>query len=271
MLRGRRATRRPSPTGRGDRAPPLGHHHILGAAAGRRPDMPSNPPTIVTVELEEPLGDRVLLDGGVYPACSGLRGEEPVTPTSSTVVDLPPVTTGPTSTTVVADRPPTRRSGRRRGGHRPGLPHRVRRGDSPDPGALRRRRGRTGAARGREEGRGEVPQAAASISVTVHTVTFVDATHAAVNFELLYDDAMLLGPQDGEAVLIDGSWQVSRATRCHIIEQAGWRAHSPRLRCAGRDRLPAWRRPWSRCARPAAGRSSWCSRSGSSSAATATV
>ena len=65
------------------------------------------------------------------------------------------------------------------------------------------------------------PEAAASISATVHGITFIDPTHAAVNFELLYEGAMLLGPQDGQAVYLDGHWKVSRETRCDIIEQAG--------------------------------------------------
>jgi hypothetical protein len=31
-------------------------------------DCPSNPPAEITIELTEPIGDRVLLDGSVYPA-----------------------------------------------------------------------------------------------------------------------------------------------------------------------------------------------------------
>ena len=44
---------------------------------------------------------------------------------------------------------------------------------------------------------------------------------ATVVFELVYDDAQLLGRQTGEAVLLDGAWKVTRETGCAIIRQAG--------------------------------------------------
>lgn len=68
---------------------------------------------------------------------------------------------------------------------------------------------------------GRFPAAADSISVTVHDVDVVEPDRATVVFELVYDDAQLLGRQTGEAVLIDGAWKVTRETRCAIIRQAG--------------------------------------------------
>ena len=139
---------------------------------------------------------------------------------SSTTVVEPTVTTGPTSTTVVPTGPPPADPDAAEAAidetfhlaFDAGVPEEQRFAVVEDGGELAEA-GRAAAAK--------YPEAAASISVTVHSVTFIDATHAAVNFELLYEDAMLLGPQDGDAVFVDGRWKVSRATRCRIIEQAG--------------------------------------------------
>ena len=178
---------------------------------------PGNPSTLVTVELAEPLDDRVLLDGGTYPARE--IGGDDLGGSTTTVLE-PTVTTGPTSTTVVPTGPPPADPDAAKAAidetfhlaFDAGVPEEQRFAVVEDGGELAEA-GRAAAAK--------YPEAAASISVTVHSVTFIDATHAAVNFELLYEDAMLLGPQDGEAVFVDGRWKVSRATRCRIIEQAG--------------------------------------------------
>lgn len=65
------------------------------------------------------------------------------------------------------------------------------------------------------------PQAADSISITVHSIDVVAPDRATVVFELFYQEAQLLGPQTGEAVLVEGQWKVSRETRCALIRQAG--------------------------------------------------
>ena len=246
--------------------------------AGRRPDCPGNPPTMVTVELAEPLDDRVLLDGGIYPARE-IGGEEPVAPTTNR--RGAPGDDRPDQHDRRTDRAATGRSRCGEGGHRRDVPPGLRRGRAGRRSASPSSRTAASSRRRAKRPPRSTPRPPASISVTVHSVTFVDATHAAVNFELLYEDAMLLGPQDGEAVFVDGRWKVSRGPAAASSNRPGWRARDDRCRSGdrqhtssdprGRDRLAPWHRPWSRCAHRAAGRSSWCSKSDSSSGATATA
>jgi hypothetical protein len=182
---------------------------IEGAA-----DCPGNPPTVQTVHLDAPLGHRTLLDGAFYPP----RG----------VVDLGSIGSSTTVVSATSVAPPTKLAE----GEPPADPAAARaeidaafhtafdagipdeqRFTAVEDGPELLPAGRRAAAK--------FPAAAASISATVHQITFIDPTRAAVNFELLYEGAMLLGPQDGEAVYLDGLWKVSRETRCAIIEQAG--------------------------------------------------
>jgi hypothetical protein len=78
-----------------------------------------------------------------------------------------------------------------------------------------------------DEAAAKFPEASKTITARVHSITLTGPDSADVTFELLYDGAMLLGPQEGEAVRIDGTWKVSRATRCAIIEQAGVSCPAP--------------------------------------------
>ena len=181
-------------------------------------DCPGNPVTTVTVPLDQPLGTRELRDGGPWPAAPYLD-DDPV-PTSppggSSTTVVPPSTT---ETTIVEGDPPADRQAVEAeidrafhlafdAGHTDEERFAV-----VEDGPALLPAGRAAAAK--------YPEAAKSITVTVHRIVFRDPTHAAVNFELFYERAMLLGPQDGEALLVDGRWLVSRDTRCRIIEQAG--------------------------------------------------
>jgi hypothetical protein len=182
---------------------------------GGAQDCPGNPPTVQTVHLDAPLDQRALLDGAFYPGRE-VRRDESSSGSSTTVVSA---TTVAPPTTVAEGEPPADPDAARAAidaafhtAFDAGIPDEQRFAaveDGPELLAA----GRRAAAK--------FPEAAASISATVHRITFIDPTRAAVNFELLYEGAMLLGPQDGEAVFLDGHWKVSRATRCAIIEQAG--------------------------------------------------
>ncbi len=172
---------------------------------------PGNPPTRVEVELDDPLGDRVLLDGGRFPAQPAVRPDAS-TPTtaseqspggSSTIVEDPPA--DPDAARAAIDE----------------TFHQAFDADVPEEERYAAVEDGPGIREAGHEAASKFPEAAASISVEVHTVQFRSPTRAAVRFELLYRGAALLGQQDGEAVLVDGRWKVSRDTRCAIIRQAG--------------------------------------------------
>jgi hypothetical protein len=55
----------------------------------------------------------------------------------------------------------------------------------------------------------------------VTALSFVDQTHAAVNFELLLDNIRISPITPGTAVLVDGTWKVTRTTYCGIIVNLG--------------------------------------------------
>jgi hypothetical protein len=171
---------------------------------------PGNPATTVTVHLDRALGDRSLLDGRWYPPRDLMRDE----------VDAPTATTGPASTTVVTtgpapDDPDAAEAAIDEAFHDAfdaDVPREVRDAAVEDGPEL---------AEAGQQASVKYPDAAKTITVTVHSITFIDQTHAAVTFELSYSGAMLLGAQDGQAVFLDGRWKVSHATRCAVIVQAG--------------------------------------------------
>ncbi len=57
---------------------------------------------------------------------------------------------------------------------------------------------------------------ASQVSARVDAVTLTGPGEAAVVFALLLDGAVVVGPQDGQAVLVDGRWLVSTRTYCDL-------------------------------------------------------
>ncbi len=60
---------------------------------------------------------------------------------------------------------------------------------------------------------------AAQSRVRIDAVTLSAPDRATVTFAILIDGSVVLGPQDGEAVLLDGTWLVSRRTYCNLSTQ----------------------------------------------------
>ena len=53
-------------------------------------------------------------------------------------------------------------------------------------------------------------------TATVTDVTFTDAENAAVTYDLLIDGKPVLPGATGTAVLVDGTWKVSKTTFCTL-------------------------------------------------------
>jgi len=64
-------------------------------------------------------------------------------------------------------------------------------------------------------------QIAASSVPVVLGVVFTDPTDAAVLYEIDYRGTPAVGPKIGHAVLVGGTWKVTRATFCGDINNAG--------------------------------------------------
>ncbi|MGO8864272.1 MAG: hypothetical protein ACLQRH_26380 [Acidimicrobiales bacterium] len=64
---------------------------------------------------------------------------------------------------------------------------------------------------------------AAKTYAVVKKVVFTDATHAAVLYEIDYKGNPVVGPRIGDAVVVGGTWKVTRATFCGVIDDAGRR------------------------------------------------
>ncbi|MGH9030304.1 MAG: hypothetical protein ACRDV4_11910 [Acidimicrobiales bacterium] len=59
------------------------------------------------------------------------------------------------------------------------------------------------------------------ITVSVDTISFIDAENAAVLFTIAVDGMPLLHNTRGEAVLVDGKWKMARSTFCRLATLAG--------------------------------------------------
>ena len=64
---------------------------------------------------------------------------------------------------------------------------------------------------------------AAKTYAVVEKVVFTDSTHAAVLYEIDYKGSPVVGPRIGHAVVVGGTWKVTRATFCGVIDDAGRR------------------------------------------------
>ena len=71
----------------------------------------------------------------------------------------------------------------------------------------------------RQQTKESYPEASDTIEVEVTEIRFVDATTAALYFELTYDGGALFGQQIGFSKLIDGRWVVAKDTMCMVL---GW-------------------------------------------------
>ena len=80
-------------------------------------------------------------------------------------------------------------------------------------------------AEAREQTNEQFPEASASTQVDVLEVRFLDASTAALYFELTYDGGVLFGQQVGFSKLIDGRWVVAKDTMCTVLS---WGAGSAR-------------------------------------------
>jgi hypothetical protein len=63
---------------------------------------------------------------------------------------------------------------------------------------------------------GQDPNAAAT-KATVSSVTLTDATHATVKYDLVVKGATVLPNAEGQEVLVDGHWKVSKASFCQLV------------------------------------------------------
>ena len=63
---------------------------------------------------------------------------------------------------------------------------------------------------------GQDPNAAAT-KATVSSVAFTDATHATVKYDLVVKGATVLPNAEGQEVLVDGHWKVSKASFCQLV------------------------------------------------------
>ena len=82
-----------------------------------------------------------------------------------------------------------------------------------------------------EKRRDVVPEGAEVATIVEHirfygtadrsTTSGMIVEHATVTFSLVYDDRTLLGGRRGEAVLVGGTWKMSRRTFCELMSLAG--------------------------------------------------
>jgi hypothetical protein len=79
----------------------------------------------------------------------------------------------------------------------------------------------------RDQSKQNLPEATASVTVTVGEVRFLSPTDAALYFELKYDGGQVFGQQIGYAKLIDGTWMVARDTMCMVFSWAGAQCDPP--------------------------------------------
>jgi hypothetical protein len=63
---------------------------------------------------------------------------------------------------------------------------------------------------------GQDPNATAT-TATVSSVTFTDASHATVKYDLVVKGATVLPGAEGQEVLVDGHWKVSKASFCQLV------------------------------------------------------
>ena len=73
--------------------------------------------------------------------------------------------------------------------------------------------------RGRERGEAPLPRGRRLAPGRGDRRALRERGYATVEFELHYDDVPALPAQEGEAVVQDGVWKVSFATRCAVIRQ----------------------------------------------------
>jgi hypothetical protein len=71
------------------------------------------------------------------------------------------------------------------------------------------------------EGKAQNPDIATGVVVRLNEVRFVDADHAQVDFELLKDGVDVTAPSTGGAVRVDGTWFVTKATMCDLLQRGG--------------------------------------------------
>lgn len=64
-------------------------------------------------------------------------------------------------------------------------------------------------------------QGSQSYSARVDRVQLVDDTHAVVTYSLVANGSVLLSTQQGEAVKVDGTWKMSRASYCALVARGG--------------------------------------------------
>jgi hypothetical protein len=63
---------------------------------------------------------------------------------------------------------------------------------------------------------GQDPNAAAT-KATVSAVAFTDPTHATVTYDLVVNGATVLPGAQGQEILVDGHWKVSKASFCQLV------------------------------------------------------
>jgi hypothetical protein len=63
---------------------------------------------------------------------------------------------------------------------------------------------------------GQDPNATAT-TATVSSVTFTDPTHATVKYDLVVKGATVLPNAEGQEVLVDGHWKVSKTSFCQLV------------------------------------------------------
>jgi hypothetical protein len=72
-----------------------------------------------------------------------------------------------------------------------------------------------------KERRRDIVPESADVIVSVNDIDFVDASHAAVWFSISVDGRVLLHYHRGDAVFVEGAWQVARASFCELMRMAG--------------------------------------------------
>ncbi len=71
------------------------------------------------------------------------------------------------------------------------------------------------------------PEATHTAAVTTSDIVFTDPRHAALRFRIAYQGGIDFGKQNGNALIVDGKWKVSRGTYCMVMGWAGATCPSP--------------------------------------------
>ncbi|MEX5713561.1 hypothetical protein AB1484_36525 [Parafrankia sp. FMc6] len=71
------------------------------------------------------------------------------------------------------------------------------------------------------------PEATHTAAVTTSDIVFTDPRHAALRFRIAYQGGIDFGEQNGNALIVDGEWKVSRGTYCMVMGWAGATCPSP--------------------------------------------